>query len=173
MSVEPTRGDTEEEVEAFRLLFVCTGNTCRSPLAEAVAHAEIRRRGWSQVDVRSAGVAVAPSGAASAQAVAVAAEAGLDLSGHRATPLSEGELARADLILAMSPSHLSELERWGVGDKAALITAFAQGRDDAVGSGGGVADPVGGDVAEYRHTLEELQGLVKRALDRLEPVLAP
>lgn len=159
--------------EAFRLLFVCTGNTCRSPLAQAVAAEEVRRRGWSQVEVHSAGVAAAQGVPASPEAVRVATEAGLDLAQHRSSTLSQEEVERADLILAMSPSHLVELERMGVKEKAALITVFAEGREDAEVSDRGVDDPIGGDREEYRRTLHQLQRLVSRTLDRLEPVLAP
>src|SRR5690606_14203652 len=67
----------------YNLLFVCTGNTCRSPLAEAVARREIARRGWHNVAVRSAGVAAEPGSPATEEAVIAAAELGLDLSQHR------------------------------------------------------------------------------------------
>ena len=173
MDVSEEHGDSEGPGEAFRLLFVCTGNTCRSPMAQAIAQEEIRRRGWTQVEVASAGVAAAVALPASPQAVRVAGEVGLDLTSHRSSPLSSEALERADLILTMGPGHLAELERAGMEGRAALITAFAEGREEAGSADGGVPDPVGGGEEEYRTALQELRRLVNQVLDRLEPMLAP
>ena len=71
----------------FRLLFVCTGNTCRSPLAQAIAERSLGRWGWDRVEIRSAGVSASPGGEASEGARVAAESSGLSLEGHRATPL--------------------------------------------------------------------------------------
>jgi protein-tyrosine phosphatase len=154
----------------FRILFVCTGNTCRSPLAEALARAEIARRGWKHVEAASAGLAAADGDPAARAGVAVAARAGLDLASHRSRQLTPGLAASADLILAMGSAHLAELRRLGVGERAATVGDFAAGGE---GEGPTVQDPFGGSEAVYEETLQELRTLVVAALDRLEPVLAP
>lgn len=158
--------------EAFRILFVCTGNTCRSPMAEAIARRELARRGWTHVEVASAGTAAGAESPASQGALHAARRAGLDLSGHRARPLTPEDLAGADLILAMTPSHLLRVVELGGGDRAALLASFA-----AAGSGEGlphaVPDPFGGSDAVYEETFELLEELVERSLDRLEPMIAP
>ena len=61
----------------YNVLFVCTGNTCRSPMAEALARREVRERRWSHVAVRSAGISAHPGGAASEGALQAARERGL------------------------------------------------------------------------------------------------
>ena len=71
------------EPTTYNLLFVCTGNTCRSPLAEAIANDAIRRREWVNARAASAGTGAAPGARASEDAVRVAADHGLDLSDHR------------------------------------------------------------------------------------------
>jgi 2-C-methyl-D-erythritol 4-phosphate cytidylyltransferase len=158
----------------FRLLFVCTGNTCRSPMAEVLARAEARRRGWSQLEVRSAGVAAYPGAPASEGARKAAALHGMDLDHHRSTPVTEVMLAHADLVLTMSPSHLDVVERAGAGDRAALLTSLARRGDPSPEAGEtGVLDPFGGDDAAYRATWAELEMLVAQVMDRLASRLDP
>jgi protein-tyrosine-phosphatase len=157
------------EPASYNLLFVCTGNTCRSPIAAAAAQAELARRGWSHVRVASAGTGAAPDAPASEHTVTVLSEHGLDISAHRARAVSPELLEWADLVLAMSPSHLAALAELGAAHKSALITEFLE--DERAASG--VEDPFGGPIEDYRRTYELLAAAVSRLLDRLEPILAP
>jgi protein-tyrosine phosphatase len=164
MDSSPSGGET------FRLLFVCTGNTCRSPMAEAIARRRAAELGWGHVEVRSAGVGAFSGSPASGGALRAAERAGLDLSGHRATLLTADLAAEADLILTMSPSHLMRVIDLGAGDRAGLLTSYAGGLDDA--SGVGIPDPIGGPDEEYVATFDVLDELIGRVLARLEPVLS-
>lgn len=167
---------TQEETPAppatttYNLVFVCTGNTCRSPLAEALARKELAERDWPHVRVASAGMAASTGARASRHAVTVGERHGLDLSAHRSQPLTPGLLEWADLVLAMSPSHVHAMREMGAGEKVALLGEFAAGPDDA---GAPVPDPFGGGEEEYEQTLRELRRLVGSALDRLAPILHP
>jgi len=154
----------------FRILFVCTGNTCRSPLAEGIARAEIERRGWRHVEVASAGLSAGEGERATRAGVVVAGRAGIDLKAHRSRRLTPDLAASADLVLGMGPGHVAELQRLGVGERAVTLGDFAAG---AEGRGPAVQDPYGGSEAVYEETFQELRALVSAALDRLEPVLAP
>lgn len=153
----------------FRILFVCTGNTCRSPLAEAVARREIERRGWRYVEVGSAGLAALPGSPATVEAVQVGADAGLDLGRHRSRPVSAELLRAADLILAMSPSHLARLDDPEIAGRVHLLGEFAS--DDPRFAA--IPDPFGGPVEGYRETLRRLARLVPAALDRVAPLVSP
>jgi protein-tyrosine-phosphatase len=153
----------------YNLLFVCTGNTCRSPMAEAVARHRIRQSGWTHVEARSAGVAARPGLHASEGALLVSGEAGLSLAGHRSQPLTPDLVDWADLILAMGPAHLEAIEELGGGEKAALLTGFLEG-DDA---GRPIADPFGYDIEPYRIAFAQIDDAVTALLRKLEPILSP
>jgi protein-tyrosine-phosphatase len=168
-----SRGTPVSEPEPFRILFVCTGNTCRSPLAEVLARRELEARGWRHVEVRSGGVRAAPGFPASEGSSRVAAEQGLDLSGHSSTPVDQELLEWADLVLAMSAGHLAVIQASGAGERATLLGAMAAGEEEAGAMGIEVPDPFGQDDAIYRDTYRVLEGMIVRVLDRLEPIVAP
>lgn len=157
-----------EPTEPFHLLFVCTGNTCRSPLALVLARRALKERGWTRVDVRSAGVAAQPGRPASEGSIRAAARHGIDLQPHQSTQLTRELVAWADLILTMSPGHLVGVDLLGGRSKAELITDFALGREpDSVEGSVGVTDPIGGDDERYEETFRELSLLIDRVIGRL------
>lgn len=87
-----------------RILLVCTGNICRSPMAEALLRERLKGSGH---EVRSAGTAALLGHPADPMAIEVAARAGLDIREHRARQLSRAMLSSADLVLAMDRSHVA------------------------------------------------------------------
>src|SRR5512139_239226 len=147
----------------MRVLFVCSGNTCRSPLAEALFRRMLEEAGRPDIQVGSAGSAAIDGAPASEGAYLVALEQGLDLSGHRARLLTRELVEGADLILAMSRGHLARLDRLGAADRAHLLGDYA----GVTGAGAEVRDPFGSDVETYRATLMQLRVMLASARDRL------
>lgn len=131
----------------MRILFVCSGNTCRSPLAAALARDALAFAGGEHV-VESAGLHARSGGPASPGARAVAQERGLSLSRHRARRVDAALVAGADATLCMESAHVDACSALAPG---ARVERLAE--ED-------LADPIGSDVEAYRVTAQALQNHV-------------
>ena len=151
----------------MNILFVCTGNTCRSPAAEVLARAAAEERGIDTVAVASAGTFAFPNQPAAGVSVAVARDRGLDLSRHRSRELDLELVEWADLIVAMTTSHAAGVEQLASGTEVSLLGDFYPESDPRHGRG--VPDPVGGDREVYEATYRELEDAIDAMFDRLFP----
>lgn len=152
----------------MHLLFVCTGNTCRSAMAEAITRRFIadNPEQYGSFSVQSAGVMCAGPSPASNYAILAAEENGCDLSAHTAKQLTEPMLDAADYIFVMTRSHKQMLEHMvpQYRDKVFLLNAFAEGNPDAAD----VPDPYGGSPEEYGLCFAVLETSVAQILEKLK-----
>jgi len=163
----PVSAEELGQQTACLVVFVCTGNTCRSPLAEGLFKKKLADRLGCGVDelpargflVISAGLAAMMGGAAAPEAVEAATAYGADLSGHVSRPLTPELAARADYLVAMTRSHLLTLTAGlaGAGARARLLSP----------AGEDVSDPIGGEQQVYRDCAEQIWGCLDQLAEEI------
>lgn len=141
----------------MKVVFVCTGNTCRSPLAEGLFKKKLFEKEVAGVEVTSAGLAAFAGDEVSANSVEAAKQYGVDISNHRARSLSPYELDDS-IFFCMSASHMAALLPYVGKERVFLI-------------GDGISDPYGGNQAIYDKCAEEintsLDGVLKAVISKL------
>jgi protein-tyrosine-phosphatase len=147
----------------MKIMFVCTGNTCRSPLSEAIARKIAIERGLTDVEAVSAGTSAHDGSPASDGALLVGIERNMDLGSHASQTLTRDLVRESDLVLAMGPHHLERIEALGGGGKSYLLADYAS-HGKSVRP---ISDPIGAELAVYRATADELEEEIRRVLDRI------
>lgn len=147
--------------QMITVVFVCTGNTCRSPMAQVLLQNMLAEHG-GRFQVLSAGTAADNGDAAAPSAIEVMHRAGLHLHEHRSTRLSYRLVEQADVLLTMTDAHKQYIVQYYPEAKFKTFTL-----KQYAGGAGDVRDPFGADVAAYEDTASELQHLLKIVADNL------
>lgn len=145
-----------------KILFVCTGNICRSPMAEGLLKKMAHDNQWV-LEAQSAGLAAFNGVPATQEAIEACQEKGIDISTHQSQPLSKALVLESTLILTMTDKQKESILRKmpQLADKVSLLSDFAgKGIED-------VEDPVGQSVEVYRKILTQIEGYLQQAKDKL------
>lgn len=144
----------------LRVVFVCSGNICRSPMAQYIFEAEAQRRGASHMTV-SMGTLGLVGQPAPAAAIEVCEEIGVDITSHQSQPLSAAILKHATQIFVMEPRHVEALQKIGVvGDHVQYLGSW-----DPLDPRPEIDDPVDQPIEVFRAVRERIARAIARFLD--------
>ena len=141
----------------MRVAFVCTGNTCRSPMAEVVMREKARAAGLNDLTVLSCGLQVVPMSTMSENSKKALLFKGYSVSDRVAVQASKEQLKGADLIVCMTPMHKYYVKDYG---KAVTVSEITGGRD--------VPDPYGSDQQKYDECLCEIENMCDVLINKIK-----
>lgn len=139
------------------ILFVCTGNTCRSPMAEVLCNKLLSDAGVSDIKALSAGLAAAEGAPASQNAICAVRELSVDLSAHVSRQVTREMIDGCDAVYAMTCSHAAMLKK-----------AFPESAEKISVLGDGIPDPYGGDIEVYRSCRDSILKALKKIKEQVK-----
>lgn len=145
----------------MKIVFVCTGNTCRSPMAQVIANAVFKSMDMDAEAV-SRGIFASEGEPASEYARLAVRNYGLSLEEHRAKQITAQDIADADYVLTMTAEHKRMLERICPAEKLFTLKGFCFGTD------GDISDPFGQSPSVYMECAEELADCIKIMAEKLK-----
>ena len=129
----------------MKLLFVCTGNASRSPMAAALFEKLVKDRGREDICCESAGIQTPTGGKANPMAIRLCAERGIDLSGHRRRPLTDVDMRSIDRVIVFEEAHRQAVLEAGVPEEKIVLL------------GGGIADPFRKEEMAYYQCRDQIE----------------
>lgn len=157
----------------MNILFVCTGNTCRSPMAEGIFKDMLKENNITHISVYSAGISAFPGEGANEKSIKALRVNGIDISGHKAKQLTD-LIDKATIILTMTLSHKMIIEGY-YADKLKNIKVFTLKEFAALVSGQAIhslniEDPYGMSYNMYEKTRDEIEGELNKILKNIDKI---
>lgn len=147
----------------YRITIVCSGNTCRSPMAEGILKKALAERKAAEIEVTSGGTLGIIDSPATPSAVEVARSFGVDISRHRSQAFTRDLAQASDLILAMAVEHYEVALALGAPpEKVYMLKTFPRQTKDLYAAS--IRDPIGGDKEIYQRAFLEIDDALQRAV---------
>lgn len=151
--------------DKYTIMFVCSGNTCRSPMAVGALQVLLEKKRPGKFEIISSGTGAATGFPATEFAIEAAKIWNCDLTGHRSQPVTEELINQSDLIVAMTPGHLRELVRIKPDSQSKYF--LLKNFPDESSDGDGVDDPIGMPLDYYKDTFLEIGEEIGRFLPEI------
>src|SRR6056297_302907 len=148
----------------MKVLFLCTGNTCRSPMAEGIFKKMLRKKGIEDVEVASRGLVAALGKPVAENAFLAVGEKHIRIGNHVVRQLSRNDIEESDLILTMTKSHAYQaFSMFALKDQHIhTLKDFVGGYEER-----DIADPIGGSLGDYRKCAKEIEEALKKGFDKI------
>ena len=155
---------TKKNALMYHIMFICTGNSCRSPMAEGLLKKLIPANYQNKIHVSSAGVGGFDDYPPTIETIEVSAENGVDIRKHRSRSISISMVEKANLILVMAKDHerIMRLHFSNYADHIFLLKTFE--REKKFFMKESISDPIGRDINYYRMIFKEIETEIKRIL---------
>lgn len=146
------------------ILFVCTGNSCRSVMAEGLMKKYLKESGRTDIEIASAGIGAMNGFPPTDETVEVMKEEGIDISGSRSKLITRDMVDKADLVLTMEDMHKKEIIRRAPesASKIHLLKEFGSDPKNTKNSDNDIEDPIGMPVGIYRECLSQIKKEIER-----------
>lgn len=155
----------------YTVLFVCSGNSCRSPMAEGLLKKKLYTKYGTKLEVHSAGTLGINGNPATLHAITAAREKGVDISNHVSKGVNQENISRADIIFALADHHQEFLDRYFPEYKENVFLLKAFNRRGRKARNLSIKDPIGESLTTYRRVINQIDEELERILPQLQKLI--